>query len=133
MSASTSKSPAKFTTRGSSHKRKKSEEVDIPRKRASTAQSVDRCTEEIRDVQSREAGDGEGPSMNRGNRDAHNREAVDPDWPDPSIPTEASTSTVATETRSITLFQGSSNFQISNTNITAIGGDATIQFGGEYA
>ncbi|KIL60879.1 hypothetical protein M378DRAFT_902713 [Amanita muscaria Koide BX008] len=144
MSASSaSKSPSKS---GSSHKRKKSEEVDIQRKRPSTPsrlQSVHRfTTEEPRDAQSKEAGDGDDPGisidsplpsqvppiiseqsfMNRGN--AQSREAgagVDPDLP---IPTEAST--VAIETPSITMFQGSSNFQMSNTNITAIGGNATI-------
>ncbi|KIL55954.1 hypothetical protein M378DRAFT_550512 [Amanita muscaria Koide BX008] len=118
MSAS---SPSKSTTRGSSHKRKKSkEEVDNQRKRPSTIsrpQSVDRFIEE-----SRKAGDEEPPVMNSGNRDMFDPER------EPPIPTEAST--VATETRSVTLFQGSSNLQISNTKFTAIGGDATIfQFG----
>ncbi|KIL59903.1 hypothetical protein M378DRAFT_168659, partial [Amanita muscaria Koide BX008] len=147
MSASASNPPSKSTTRGSSHKRKKSEEVDNQRKRPSTVsrpQSVDRFTHEIRDVQSREAGDGgdpgisidsplpshwvslitsEPPLMNSGNGDT-----VDRLDPEPPIPTEAST--VTTETRSVTLFQGSSNLQISNTKFTTIGGDATIiQFG----
>ncbi|KIL55439.1 hypothetical protein M378DRAFT_17934 [Amanita muscaria Koide BX008] len=154
MSASASKSPSKSTTRGFSHKRKKSEdEADIQRKRPSTASqlSVDQFTKEVRDAQSKKAGDGgdpgisidlflpsqvppiipEQPIMNRGNGDAQSREAggVDPDLP---IPTKATT--VATEIPSITLLQGSSNFQISNTKFTTIGGDATIiQFGGEYA
>ncbi|KIL55303.1 hypothetical protein M378DRAFT_173720 [Amanita muscaria Koide BX008] len=106
-----------------------------PRKKPSTAsrpQSVDRFTEDVRDPQSREAGDGgdlgisidsplpspiisEQSFMNPGNaqsRDA--RGGVDPNLP------------IATETPSITMFQGSSNFQMSNTNITAIGGNATI-------
>ncbi|KIL55575.1 hypothetical protein M378DRAFT_584572 [Amanita muscaria Koide BX008] len=126
MSASTSNPPSKSTTRGSSHKRKKSEEMDNQRKRPSTVsrpQSVDRFTHEIRDVQSREAGDGESPFMNSGHGDT-----VDRLDPEPPIPTEAST--VTTETRSVTLFQGSSNLQISNTKFTTIGGDATIiQFG----
>ncbi|KAM6499473.1 hypothetical protein JOM56_004981 [Amanita muscaria] len=128
MSASTSKAPAKSTTRGSSHKRKRSEEVDTPRTRPSTApqlQSVDCFTEEVPPIIS------EGPSMNRGNGNAQSRKAgcgVDPDRLDPPISTEAST--VATETRSFTLLQGSSNFQISNTKFTTIGGNATIfQFG----
>ncbi|KIL56615.1 hypothetical protein M378DRAFT_464920 [Amanita muscaria Koide BX008] len=132
MSASGSKSPSKSATRGSSHKRKKSEEeADIQRKRPSTAsqlQSVDRFTEEIRDAQSREAGDREPPFMNSGNGDAQTREARGGVDPDPPIPTEALT--IATETRSITLLQGSSNVQISDTKFTTIGGDATIfQFG----
>ncbi|KIL63369.1 hypothetical protein M378DRAFT_677182 [Amanita muscaria Koide BX008] len=142
MSASTSESPSKSTTRTSSHKQKKSEEVDPQRKRPSTAsrpQSVDRFTEEVRDAQSREARDGGDPGIkmdsplppqvlpiiskshlvNRGNGDAQSREAGGGETP-----------TVAVETPSITLFQGSSNFQISNTKFTAIGGDATIiQFG----
>ncbi|KAM6491774.1 hypothetical protein JOM56_012814 [Amanita muscaria] len=125
MSASASKSPSKS---GSSHKRKKSEEGHIQRKRPSTAsrlQSVDRFTEEVRGAQSREAGDGGDPVISIASPlPSQSREAgagVDPDLP---IPTEAPT--VATETPSITMFQGSSNFQISNTNITAIGGDATI-------
>ncbi|KAM6489294.1 hypothetical protein JOM56_015195 [Amanita muscaria] len=119
MSASGSKSPSKSTTRGSSHKRKKSkEEADIQRKRPYTisrSQSVDRFTGDA------EAGDEEAPSMNRGNGDAQSGGGVYLGFP---IPTE--TPTVATETRSITLFQRASNFQISDTNITAIGGDATI-------
>ncbi|KAM6489290.1 hypothetical protein JOM56_015191 [Amanita muscaria] len=110
--------------------------------------AVSPFTEDVRDARSRGAGDGsdpdisidstlpsqvppirsEAPSMNRGNGKAQNREAgsgVDPGF---QIPIE--TPTVATETRSITLFQGSSNLQISNTKFTAIGGDATIfQFG----
>ncbi|KIL60934.1 hypothetical protein M378DRAFT_903934, partial [Amanita muscaria Koide BX008] len=105
-------------------------------------------TEDVRDTQNREAGDGsdpgisiisalpsqvppvvsKAPSMDRGNGDAQSREAgggVDPCFP---IPIE--TQTVATETRSITLFQELSNLQISNTKFTTIGGDATIfQFG----
>ncbi|KIL60558.1 hypothetical protein M378DRAFT_916604, partial [Amanita muscaria Koide BX008] len=49
---------------------------------------------------------------------------------DPDLTTSSVTSTVAIATPSIALFQGSSNFQISNTKFTAIGGDATIfQFG----
>ncbi|KIL56070.1 hypothetical protein M378DRAFT_541441 [Amanita muscaria Koide BX008] len=149
MSASASKSPSKSTTRGFSHKRKKSEdEADVQRKRPSTASQLQSVDQEVRDAPSKEAGDGgdpgisidlslpaqvppiipEQPIMNRGNRDAQSREAgggVDPDLP---IPTKAST--VATEIPSITLLQGSSNFQISNTKFTTIGGDATIiQFG----
>ncbi|KIL57250.1 hypothetical protein M378DRAFT_399061 [Amanita muscaria Koide BX008] len=45
---------------------------------------------------------------------------------DSDLTTPLETPTVAITTPSITLFQGSSNFRISNTNITAIGGDATI-------
>jgi hypothetical protein len=91
MSASASEPHWKSTTRGISHKGKKSEEVD---------------------TQNREAGC----------RVNH----------DPPIPTEAST--VATEDPFMTFFQGSSNVQISNTNFTAIGGDATIiRFGGQYS
>ncbi|KIL62935.1 hypothetical protein M378DRAFT_12561 [Amanita muscaria Koide BX008] len=125
MSASASKSPSRS---GSSHKRKKSEEGDIQRKRPSTPSrlpSVDRFTEEVRGAQSREAGDGGDPVISIASPlPSQSREAgagVDPDLP---IPTEAPT--VATETPSITMFQGSSNCHISNTNITAIGGDATI-------
>ncbi|KIL62921.1 hypothetical protein M378DRAFT_739778 [Amanita muscaria Koide BX008] len=115
-----------------------------PRKRPFTAsrpQSVDRFTEDVRDPQSREAGDGSDPgvsiisplpsqvppiisTMNRGNGNTQSGEAeggLDPDLP---IPTAAST--VATETRSITFFQEASNVQMSNTHITAIGGNATI-------
>ncbi|KIL55960.1 hypothetical protein M378DRAFT_550689 [Amanita muscaria Koide BX008] len=114
----------------------------------SEVSAVSPFTEDARDAQSREAGDGSDPgisidltlpsqvppirseasAMNRGNGKAQNRGAgcgVDPGFPSPiEIPT------VATETRSITLFQGSSNVQISNTKFTTIGGDATIfQFG----
>ncbi|KIL60948.1 hypothetical protein M378DRAFT_13856, partial [Amanita muscaria Koide BX008] len=104
----------------------------------SEGSAVSLFTEDVRDAQSREAGDGsdpgisidstlpsqvppirsEAPSMNRGNGKAQNRGAgcgVDPGFP---IPIE--TPTVATETRSITLFQGSSNVQISNTKFTTI-------------
>ena len=154
MSASSSKSHSKFTTCESSHKRKKSEDVDFQRKRPSTAsrlQSVDRFTEEVQDVQSREAGNGGDPGIsidsslpsqvppiileppfmsNIGNGEAQSREAGGGVDPEPLIPTEASI--VATETPSITLFQGSSNFQIRNTNFTTIGGDATIiRFGSQ--
>ena len=119
------------------------------RKRPSTAsrlQSVDRFTEEGRDVQSREAGYGGNPRIRvdlplpsqsspffgRGNGDPHSTEAGGGDGLDLPIPTEASN--LATATTFMSLFQGASNFQISNTNITAIDGNAMIfQFGGEYA
>ncbi|KIL62312.1 hypothetical protein M378DRAFT_12905 [Amanita muscaria Koide BX008] len=79
------------------------------------------------------------PSIDRGDGAVQNREArhgVDPDFP---FPTEAPT--VAIEpcsvvckdgdmgskgVPSISLFQGSSNFQISNTNLNTISGNATI-------
>ncbi|KIL56624.1 hypothetical protein M378DRAFT_16943 [Amanita muscaria Koide BX008] len=143
MSVSASKSPSESTTRGFSHKGKNSEEMDIQRKEPSTAsrpQSVDRFIEEVRAPQSREAGDGGDPGISidsplpsqvpptisgpRGDGDAQSREAgrgVDPDLTTPS-----ETPTVAITTPSMTLFQRASNFQISDTNITAIGGDATI-------
>ncbi|KIL62302.1 hypothetical protein M378DRAFT_794869 [Amanita muscaria Koide BX008] len=89
----------------------------------------------------------EHPSMDRGGEGVQNAKAghgVDPKIP---IPTDAPT--VATEPYSgirrdrdtgseevpfITMFEASSNFQISNTNINAIGGNATIiRFGdGEF-
>ena len=70
--------------------------------------------------------------MDRGNEDAHRKQAGGGVVPDLPISTEASR--VATETTFMSLFQRASNFQISNTNITPIGGNATIfQFGGEYA
>ncbi|KAM6489280.1 hypothetical protein JOM56_015181 [Amanita muscaria] len=144
MPASASKSPSKSITRGSSHKSKKPEkQVDIQRKRPSTASRLQSVAEDVRDAQSKKAADGgdhgtsiistllppiipEIPSMNQ------SREAGD--GVDPGFPISTETPTVATETRSITLFQGSSNVQISNTKFTAIGGDATIfQFGGECA
>ncbi|KIL64971.1 hypothetical protein M378DRAFT_11091, partial [Amanita muscaria Koide BX008] len=121
----------------SSHKRKNSEEVDIQRKRP----LVDRVTEE---AQSRKAANGddpgisniltppsqvplvipESPSMNHGTGDAQSREAGDP--VDSDLTTRTEIPTIAIESPSMTLFQGSSNFQISNTNISAIGGNATI-------
>ncbi|KAM6492648.1 hypothetical protein JOM56_012372, partial [Amanita muscaria] len=114
-----------------------------PRKRPFTAsrpqyvEHYDTELEDVRDPQSMEAGDGSDPistlpsqvppiisTMNRGNGNTQSGEAeggLDPDLP---IPTAAST--VATETRSITFFQEASNVQMSNTHITAIGGNATI-------
>ncbi|KIL60889.1 hypothetical protein M378DRAFT_167559 [Amanita muscaria Koide BX008] len=128
MSASASKSPSKSTTLRSSQNQEKSI--------ASRLQAL-RFTE-ARDAQSRGGDPGisidsplpsqvphlisEQPFMNLGN--AQSGEAGAGVGPDLPIPTEAPT--VATEPPSITMFQGASNFQISNTNITAIGGDATI-------
>ncbi|KAM6494997.1 hypothetical protein JOM56_009620, partial [Amanita muscaria] len=130
-------------TNASSRKRKNSEEVDIQRKRP----LVDRVIEDVREAQSRKAADGDGPgisnistppsqvplvipespSMNHGTGDAQIREAGDP--VDSELTTRTET-TIAIESPSMTLFQGSSNFQISNTNISAIGGNATmIRFG----
>ncbi|KIL59554.1 hypothetical protein M378DRAFT_85004, partial [Amanita muscaria Koide BX008] len=83
MSASAPKFPSNSTSGSLLNKRKKpEEEVDIHRKGTSTAsqlRSVDHFTEDVRDAQSREAGD-----------------EVDPDF---TTPTE--TSTVAIETPSI--------------------------------
>ena len=70
--------------------------------------------------------------MDRGNRDTQSREAGG-DVVDCGLPIPTDALPVAKETPSITLLQGSSNFQISNTNFTTIGGNATFfQFGDEH-
>jgi hypothetical protein len=110
--------------------------------------AVSHSAEDVRDAKSRGSGCGsdpgisiistlvsqvpaiisEAPSMNRGNGDAQSREVGGGAIPDITTPT------VANENPTVTNFQGASNFQISNSNITAIGGNATIiRFGGEYS
>ncbi|KIL55298.1 hypothetical protein M378DRAFT_640011 [Amanita muscaria Koide BX008] len=95
MSASSSNFPSKSTTRESSHKRKKSEEANIQRKRPSIAsrlQPVHLVPNDVRDAQSREIEDGidpEPPSMNRGDGDVQNREDRDGGILDFAISTNA--------------------------------------------
>ncbi|KAM6501796.1 hypothetical protein JOM56_001773 [Amanita muscaria] len=146
---------SKSTARGSTHKRKRSEEVDIQRNKLSIAsllQPVDRFTEGVRDARSREAGAGNDisiistlpsqvpPSTNSGNGDKQSREAGGGGNLDFPISTNAhrfadkSPHSVNREeevvqrrdTSSMAFFQGSSNFTINNSNFNEIHGNTTI-------
>ncbi|KIL55492.1 hypothetical protein M378DRAFT_591467 [Amanita muscaria Koide BX008] len=148
---------SKSAARGSAHKRKRSEGVNIQRKKLSIAsllQPVDRFTENVRDVQSEEAGDGSDPRIsiistlpsqippptNSGNGDKQSRGAGgggNLDFPistnahrfaDKSLHSVNRKEEVVQEgdTPSTTFFQGSSNFTINNSNFNEIHGNATI-------
>ncbi|KAM6501708.1 hypothetical protein JOM56_001685 [Amanita muscaria] len=142
-----------LSTRGFLHKRKMSEEeMEIQRRRPSAAsglQPVDRFREEVSDAQSREAGDGIDPeplSMNSGNGDVQSKAGGGGNL---DFPISTNARHVAKEPHSVirgdgvvqreeapsmSFFQGSSNFNINNSDFNQIHGNATIiRFGAQMA